>query len=149
MFSISIKNQCQDFQDFDKSYDNEILVFGHPGWAEKESISKYSTHSLVVNYLPEIKERVDLSLLLTILNLFFQKLIANISLCIHVADLACNVILPNTHIQGKRITFLATWHLKILIKKFTSYRSRKVNLKSFVGKGLLWIKWKFELTYAL
>ena len=29
------------------------------------------------------------------------------------------------------------------------YRSGTVNLKSFVGKVLLRIKWKFELTYAL
>ena len=29
------------------------------------------------------------------------------------------------------------------------YRSGTVNLKSFVGKVLLQIKWKFELTYAL
>ena len=34
---------------------------------------------------------------------------------------------------------------------FTSleYRSGTVNSKSFVGKVLLQIKWKFELTYAL
>ena len=30
-FQFSIKNPCQDFQDFDKSYDTEILLFGHPG----------------------------------------------------------------------------------------------------------------------
>ena len=29
------------------------------------------------------------------------------------------------------------------------YRSGTVNSKSFVGKVLLRIKWKFELTYAL
>ena len=29
------------------------------------------------------------------------------------------------------------------------YRSGTVNSKSFVGKVLLQIKWKFELTYAL
>ena len=29
------------------------------------------------------------------------------------------------------------------------YRSGTVNSKSFVGKVLLWIKWKFELIYAL
>ena len=31
----------------------------------------------------------------------------------------------------------------------TYYRSGTVNSKSFVGKVLLRIKWKFELTYAL
>ena len=31
----------------------------------------------------------------------------------------------------------------------TDYRSGTVNSKSFVGKVLLRIKWKFELTYAL
>ena len=30
-----------------------------------------------------------------------------------------------------------------------NYRSGTVNSKSFVGKVLLRIKWKFELTYAL
>ena len=33
--------------------------------------------------------------------------------------------------------------------KETKYRSGTVNSKSFVGKVLLRIKWKFELTYAL
>ena len=78
-------------------------------------MSKYSAHFLVVSYLPEIKERVDFSLLFTILD-FLQKLIANISLCIHVADLACNVILPNTHIQCERIGFLVICHLEFLPK---------------------------------
>ena len=31
----------------------------------------------------------------------------------------------------------------------TYYRSGTVNSKSFIGKVLLQIKWKFELTYAL
>ena len=34
-------------------------------------------------------------------------------------------------------------------RRQTIYRSGTVNLKSFVGKVLLRIKWKFELTYAL
>ena len=34
-------------------------------------------------------------------------------------------------------------------RKPSRYRSGTVNSKSFVGKILLWIKWKFELTYAL
>ena len=32
---------------------------------------------------------------------------------------------------------------------FNMYRSGMVNSKSFVGKVLLQIKWKFELTYVL
>ena len=32
---------------------------------------------------------------------------------------------------------------------YVHYRSGTVNSKSFVGKVLLQIKWKFELTYAL
>ena len=35
------------------------------------------------------------------------------------------------------------------IKYVLMYRSGTVNSKSFVGKVLLRIKWKFELTYAL
>ena len=38
------------------------------------------------------------------------------------------------------------WQIVVL---FIYYRSGTVNSKSFVGKALLRIKWKFELTYAL
>ena len=38
--------------------------------------------------------------------------------------------------------------LTIVVQSF-KYRSGTVNSKSFVGKVLLRIKWKFELTYAL
>ena len=40
--------------------------------------------------------------------------------------------------------------LNSLNKKLSlQYRSGTVNSKSFIGKVLLRIKWKFELTYAL
>ena len=43
-------------------------------------------------------------------------------------------------------------HLHDTVRKCyvqSQYRSGTVNSKSFVGKVLLRIKWKFELTYAL
>ena len=42
---------------------------------------------------------------------------------------------------------LKCFELVIIFKN--DYRSGTVNSKSFVGKVLLRIKWKFELTYAL
>ena len=40
-------------------------------------------------------------------------------------------------------------HPIVFIHNISLYRSGTVNSKSFVGKVLLRIKWKFELTYAL
>ena len=46
--------------------------------------------------------------------------------------------------------FIKTYLLLVNLPDRTfEYRSGTVNSKSFVGKVLLRIKWKFELTYAL
>ena len=59
--------------------------------------------------------------------------------------------------QGKHREFHFGYNVATLLADFifsspnvkVLYRSGMVNSKSFVGKVLLRIKWKFELTYAL
>ena len=49
--------------------------------------------------------------------------------------------------DGCEVSLFYAHHMNSV--KTLKYRSGTVNSKSFIGKVLLRIKWKFELTYAL
>ena len=66
----------------------------------------------------------------------------------------CQLFMSMLTLKGEEpivsdITFAESDPVIKLVRKSTNYRSGTVNSKSFVGKVLLRIKRKFELTYAL
>ena len=54
-----------------------------------------------------------------------------------------------TGVQDPRKDTPRSTYVKLQIRQKVYYRSGMVNSKSFIGKVLLRIKWKFKLTYTL